>query len=125
MPLADDITVYPAHGAGSACGKNMSKETFDSLGNQKRTNYALRADMTKEEFISACKNYEQMTIHWVQPVIVDLVVYLNDRIKGFEFPEGAKDLKEKYPQTFDSILDFMARCITISDEDFRQIISFK
>lgn len=51
MPLADDITVYPAHGAGSACGKNMSKETFDSLGNQKRTNYALRADMTKEEFI--------------------------------------------------------------------------
>ena len=81
--------------------------------------------MTKEEFISACKNYEQMTIHWVQPVIVDLVVYLNDRIKGFEFPEGAKDLKEKYPQTFDSILDFMARCITISDEDFRQIISFK
>jgi rhodanese-related sulfurtransferase len=51
MPLADDIIVYPAHGAGSACGKNMSKETFDSLGNQKRTNYALRADMTKEEFI--------------------------------------------------------------------------
>ena len=51
MPLADDITVYPAHGAGSACGKNMSKETFDSLGNQKQTNYALRADMTKEEFI--------------------------------------------------------------------------
>jgi glyoxylase-like metal-dependent hydrolase (beta-lactamase superfamily II) len=51
MPLADDITVYPAHGAGSACGKNMSKETFDSLGNQKQTNYALRADMTKDEFI--------------------------------------------------------------------------
>lgn len=51
MPLADDITVYPAHGAGSACGKNMSKETTDLLGNQKKTNYALRADMTKEEFI--------------------------------------------------------------------------
>lgn len=51
MPLNDDITVYPAHGAGSACGKNMSKETTDTLGNQKRTNYALRADMTKEEFI--------------------------------------------------------------------------
>lgn len=51
MPLADDIIVYPAHGAGSACGKNMSKETFDSLGNQKKINYALRADMTKEEFI--------------------------------------------------------------------------
>ncbi|HRF17918.1 MAG TPA: rhodanese-like domain-containing protein [Chitinophagaceae bacterium] len=51
MPLADDITVYPAHGAGSACGKNMSKETTDTLGNQKKTNYALRANMTKEEFI--------------------------------------------------------------------------
>ena len=51
MTLPDDVIVYPAHGAGSACGKNMSKETTDLLGNQKRTNYALRADMTKEEFI--------------------------------------------------------------------------
>lgn len=51
MPLADDITVYPGHGAGSACGKNLSTETVDTLGNQKKTNYALRADMTKEEFI--------------------------------------------------------------------------
>lgn len=53
MPLADDIIVYPAHGAGSACGKNMSKETTDTLGNQKKTNYALRADMTKDEFKTA------------------------------------------------------------------------
>ena len=52
MNLADDIVVYPAHGAGSACGKNMSKETTDTLGHQKQTNYALRADMTKEEFIN-------------------------------------------------------------------------
>ena len=51
MTLPDDVIVYPAHGAGSACGKNMSKETHDLLGNQKQTNYALRADMTKEEFI--------------------------------------------------------------------------
>lgn len=50
MPLSDDLIVYPNHGAGSACGKKMSKETTDTLGNQKRTNYALRADMTKEEF---------------------------------------------------------------------------
>ncbi len=50
MPLNNDIIVYPAHGAGSACGKNMSKETYDTLGHQKETNYALRADMTKEEF---------------------------------------------------------------------------
>jgi rhodanese-related sulfurtransferase len=51
MTLPDDIIVFPNHGAGSACGKNMSSETFDTLGNQKKTNYALRADMTKEEFI--------------------------------------------------------------------------
>jgi len=51
MPLADDIIVYPAHGAGSACGKNMMKETVDTLGNQKKMNYALRANMTKEEFV--------------------------------------------------------------------------
>ena len=51
MKLPDDIIIYPNHGAGSACGKNMSDETFDTLGNQKEVNYALRADMTKEEFI--------------------------------------------------------------------------
>ena len=52
MPLADDIIVYPAHGAGSACGKNMSKETFDTLGHQKEVNYALNPSMTKEDFIT-------------------------------------------------------------------------
>jgi len=51
MTLPDDVVVYPAHGAGSACGKNMSKETFDLLGNQKKNNYALRADMTEDEFV--------------------------------------------------------------------------
>lgn len=52
MTLADDVIVYPAHGAGSACGKNMSKETVGTIGNQKQTNYALRANMTEEEFIT-------------------------------------------------------------------------
>ena len=52
MPLPDDVLIYPAHGAGSACGKNLSKETVGTLGEQKRKNYALREDMTKEEFIS-------------------------------------------------------------------------
>ncbi len=51
MPLPDEVIVYPAHGAGSACGKNMMKETVDTLGNQKKVNYALRADMTRDEFI--------------------------------------------------------------------------
>jgi rhodanese-related sulfurtransferase len=52
MPLADDVIVYPAHGAGSACGKNMMKETVDTLGNQKRVNYALNQP-SKEAFIAA------------------------------------------------------------------------
>jgi glyoxylase-like metal-dependent hydrolase (beta-lactamase superfamily II)/rhodanese-related sulfurtransferase len=51
MVLADDVIVYPAHGAGSACGKNMSDETWDTLGHQKKFNYALREDMTRDEFI--------------------------------------------------------------------------
>jgi glyoxylase-like metal-dependent hydrolase (beta-lactamase superfamily II)/rhodanese-related sulfurtransferase len=51
MPLPDSVIVYPAHGAGSACGKNMMQETVDTLGNQKKVNYALRADMTRNEFI--------------------------------------------------------------------------
>jgi len=51
MPLGDDVIVYPAHGAGSACGKHMMKETVDTLGSQKQMNYALRADMTKAEFV--------------------------------------------------------------------------
>jgi glyoxylase-like metal-dependent hydrolase (beta-lactamase superfamily II)/rhodanese-related sulfurtransferase len=52
MTLQDDVIVYPAHGAGSACGKNMSKETTGTIGDQKKTNYALRADMSKAEFVN-------------------------------------------------------------------------
>src|SRR5690606_30575101 len=51
MILADSVIVYPGHGAGSACGKNMMKETVDTLGNQKKMNYALRANMTQDEFV--------------------------------------------------------------------------
>jgi glyoxylase-like metal-dependent hydrolase (beta-lactamase superfamily II)/rhodanese-related sulfurtransferase len=56
MTLADDVIVYPAHGAGSACGKNMSKETVSTIGHQKATNYALRANMTEAEFITEVTN---------------------------------------------------------------------
>jgi hydroxyacylglutathione hydrolase len=77
MPLADDIIVYPAHGAGSACGKNMSKETTDTLGHQKQTNYALRANMTKEEFIK-----EVTTGLVAPPAYFPLNVMLN--IQGYE-----------------------------------------
>lgn len=51
MTLPDDVIVYPGHGAGSACGKNMSSETIGTIGEEKKNNYALRADMSKEEFI--------------------------------------------------------------------------
>ena len=77
MPLADDLIVYPSHGAGSACGKNMSKETTDTLGNQKRTNYALRADMTKEEFTK-----ELLDGLGIPPAYFPQNVMLN--IKGYE-----------------------------------------
>jgi len=51
MPLEDNLIVYPGHGAGSSCGKSLSDETVGTLGEQKQTNYALRADMTRDEFI--------------------------------------------------------------------------
>ena len=56
MPLPNSLIVYPAHGAGSACGKNMMKETHDTLGNQKKVNYALREDMSKKEFVEEVLN---------------------------------------------------------------------
>lgn len=77
MPLADDIIVYPAHGAGSACGKNMSKETTDTLGHQKATNYALRPGLTKEQFIK-----EVLTGLTPPPAYFPLNVLMN--IKGYD-----------------------------------------
>jgi len=77
MPLPDNIIVYPAHGAGSACGKNMSNETSDTLGHQKQSNYALRADMTRTEFIKEVT--EGLT---VPPAYFPLNVMLNKQ--GYE-----------------------------------------
>jgi hypothetical protein len=77
MPLANDIIVYPAHGAGSACGKNMSKETTDTLGNQKKVNYALRQDMTREEFKEAV-----LTVLVAPPSYFPLNVLMN--IQGYD-----------------------------------------
>lgn len=77
MPLSDDLIVYPNHGAGSACGKMMSKETTDTLGNQKKTNYALRPDMTKDEFIK-----ELLTGLTAPPGYFPQNVLMN--IKGYE-----------------------------------------
>ena len=77
MPLADDITVYPAHGAGSACGKNMSKETTDTLGNQKKTNYALNPALSKDQFIK-----ELLTGLVAPPAYFPLNVLMN--IQGYD-----------------------------------------
>jgi hydroxyacylglutathione hydrolase len=84
MTLPDDVIVYPAHGAGSACGKNMSKETSDTLGNQKKFNYALRADMTKEEFV------KEVTAGLPEPPQY--------------FPENVKMNREGY-ESFDDVLE--------------------
>lgn len=97
MTLPDDVTVYPAHGAGSACGKNMSKETFDSLGHQKATNYALRADMTKAEFVK-----EVTTGLMPPPAYFPLNVALNKQ--GYDsidevLQRGARPLS---PRAFDA-----------------------
>jgi glyoxylase-like metal-dependent hydrolase (beta-lactamase superfamily II)/rhodanese-related sulfurtransferase len=97
MPLNDDIIVYPAHGAGSACGKNMSKETFDTLGNQKKTNYALRADMTKEEFIK-----EVTTGLMPPPSYFPANVMMN--IKGYESIDNVLERGRKAltPEAFEA-----------------------
>lgn len=83
MPLKDEVIIYPAHGAGSACGKNMMRETVDNLGHQKKVNYALRANMTREEFI------EEVTSGLLPP-------------PGY-FPENVRMNKEGY-ESIDNIL---------------------
>lgn len=77
MPLSDDLIVYPNHGAGSACGKMMSKETTDTLGNQKKTNYALNPKMSEDEFVTAV-----LTGLTAPPAYFPANVLMN--IKGYE-----------------------------------------
>jgi hydroxyacylglutathione hydrolase len=98
MPLADDLIVYPNHGAGSACGKKMSKETTDTLGNQKKTNYALRADMTREEFVK-----ELLTGLTNSPGYFPKNVLMN--IQGYESLDTVMDRGNKalYPQEFELV----------------------
>ena len=97
MPLADDIIIYPAHGAGSACGKNMSKETTDTLGHQKETNYALRKGLTKELFIK-----EVLTGLTPPPKYFPLNVLMN--IKGYDSIDEVlqRGLHEMNPDAFEA-----------------------
>ena len=94
MPLADDVIVYPAHGAGSACGKNLSKETVGTIGNQKKTNYALREDMSKEEFI------KEVTDGLLPPPAY--------------FPLNVKMNKEGY-KSIDDVIKNSARALSVKD----------
>ena len=98
MPLPNDVIVYPAHGAGSACGKNMMTQTVDTLGNQKQMNYALRQDMTKEEFI------KEVTDGLVAPPAY--------------FPLNVKMNKQGY-EHLDSIIE--RACLPISAQDFEDL----
>jgi glyoxylase-like metal-dependent hydrolase (beta-lactamase superfamily II) len=77
MPLSDDLIIYPNHGAGSACGKMMSKETTDTLGNQKRTNYALDPKLSKEEFIEiVLSGLTNPPVYFPQNVLLYSMMYL-------------------------------------------------
>jgi hydroxyacylglutathione hydrolase len=98
MPLPNDVIVYPAHGSGSACGKNMMTQTVDTLGNQKQMNYALRQDMTKEEFI------KEVTDGLVAPPAY--------------FPLNVKMNKQGY-EHLDAIIE--RACLPISAEDFEDL----
>lgn len=98
MPLPDDVIVYPAHGAGSACGKNMMSQTVDTLGNQKKMNYALRQDMTKEEFI------KEVTDGLLAPPAY--------------FPLNVKMNKQGY-EHLDAIIK--RACLPLSAEDFEAL----
>lgn len=88
MPLSDELIVYPNHGAGSACGKNMSKETTDTLGHQKQVNYALNPNLTKEQFIK-----EILTGLVPPPGYFPQNVLLN--IKGYESIDTVLDRGKK------------------------------
>ena len=94
MPLSDELIVYPAHGAGSACGKNMSSETFDSLGNQKKTNYALDADLTKSGFVkqlldglAAPPNYFKFNVSINKKGYEDLEEIMKSGLKALNIEE--------------------------------------
>ncbi|KIX20034.1 beta-lactamase [Flavobacterium sp. 316] len=98
MPLSDDLIVYPNHGAGSACGKNMSKETTDTLGNQKKTNYALRANMTIDDF-----KKELLDGLLPPPAYFPQNVLMN--IQGYESLDSIKEKADNplSPQDFEAI----------------------
>lgn len=99
MPLSDDVIVYPAHGAGSACGKNMMKETVDTLGNQKKMNYALNQP-DRDSFIKAVTDGLLPP-----PAYFPLNVAMNK--KGYDSIDAvkARGLNALSPQEFEQLVE--------------------
>ncbi|WP_374459503.1 rhodanese-like domain-containing protein [Chryseobacterium taeanense] len=107
MPLEDHLIVYPNHGAGSACGKMMSKETTDTLGHQKETNYALRKDMTEDEFVTELlSGLTDPPKYFPKNVLLNINGYntLDSVLKQAKKPFNPDDL-EKITETDVIILD--------------------
>lgn len=120
MVLPDEVIVYPSHGAGSACGKNMSKETTDTLGHQKEVNYALRANMTKEEFIK-----ELLDGLGRPPAYFPQNVLMN--IKGYDsldvvLQKGAKPLSAKEFETLANETDAIILDVRHEDDFVKEHI---
>lgn len=115
MPLADHLIVYPNHGAGSACGKMMSKETTDTLGNQKKTNYALNPELSKEEF-----KKQLLTGLTAPPAYFPENVLMN--IKGYESLDNVMDRAKSplSPEAFEAAAnETQALMLDVrNDEDF-------
>ena len=116
-PLSDVIIVYPAHGAGSACGKNMSKETSDTLGNQNKTNYALNPELPTEDFIA-----ELLTGLTSPPSYFPKNVLMN--IQGYESFDSVlnKGQKALSPEEFELVANETGALIidTRKAKDFAQ-----
>lgn len=106
MPLPDSLIIYPAHGAGSACGKNLSKETVGTLGEQKKTNYALREDMSKTDFI------KEVTEGLLPP---PQYFPLNVKMNKYGYEDVAEVLKKGTtpigPQQFEELADEMGAIV--------------
>lgn len=109
MTLPDDVIVYPGHGAGSACGKNMSKETTDTLGHQRKVNYALRADMSKEQFIQAVtEGLVEPPQYFPQNVLMNVkggIESIDDIIRKGNRPLTAREFQTVWEATDALVID--------------------
>jgi glyoxylase-like metal-dependent hydrolase (beta-lactamase superfamily II)/rhodanese-related sulfurtransferase len=108
LPLADEVIVYPGHGAGSACGKNMSKETTDTLGHQKAVNYALRKGITREEFVAAVtEGLVEPPQYFPKNAVLNKMGYgsIDDVMKHGLVPLSVADFKNAWKATDALVID--------------------